>query len=353
MQRWNQHSRVNLAELKTQIVKKIGVERTKLYFYYLNKFLNLKVSKIEFNKLCFRVLGRENIPLHNHFICSILKNACNAKISPQLNHDKEVPISTRDGSHTFLNGKTDFASYPSIITGNNIASEDGILKPVQHHQVLLEKADREGEVLFHHQNKLLPAKRSTDGSLSIQSREQSEVSVVEDRKETSTLSSLVAPLGIPFCSASVASNARCTSSHDIGGLLDSRSLREKMQQIAVAQGLGEVSMDSANLLNIGLDAYLKGLIKSCIELVGTRCGCNLVTKSSHKHNSHMKLVNGCFPDHRMQMQSSSRLLDGVQEQRSHFSISLLDFKVAMELNPQQLGEDCPLLLEKIMHVIEE
>ncbi|THG07917.1 hypothetical protein TEA_021089 [Camellia sinensis var. sinensis] len=28
-------------------------------------------------------------------------------------------------------------------------------------------------------------------------------------------------------------------------------------------------------------------------------------------------------------------------------ISLLDFKVAMELNPQQLGEDWPLLLEKI------
>jgi hypothetical protein len=33
---------------------------------------------------------------------------------------------------------------------------------------------------------------------------------------------------------------------------------------------------------------------------------------------------------------------------------MLDFKVAMELNPQQLGEDWPLLLEKIcMHSFED
>ncbi|KAJ9178882.1 hypothetical protein P3X46_010729 [Hevea brasiliensis] len=362
MQRRNQQSRVNLAELKTQIVKKIGVERTKLYLYYLNKFLNLKLSKVEFNKLCFRILGRENIPLHNEFICSILKNACNAKISPPLNRDKEVATSASDGSHTFPNGKADFASHLSTITSDNRASEDGIPKPVQHHQVLSQKGDTEGDVLFHHPNKLLLAKRSTDGSLSIQCKEQSKIFVDEDRKEISAVSSLEAPLGIPFCSVSVggarkplplASNDRCTSSYDNGGLLDTQSLRERMQQIAVAQGLDEVSMDSANLLNFGLDAYLKGLIKSCIELVGTRHGCDLVTKNSQKQNSRMKLVNGFWPGHSMQVQSSGRVLDGVQEQRYHFSISLMDFKVAMELNPQQLGEDCPLLLEKIMHVIEE
>ncbi|KAF2301649.1 hypothetical protein GH714_028510 [Hevea brasiliensis] len=362
MQRWNQPSRVNLAELKTQIVKKIGVDRTKLYFYYLNKFLNLKLSKVEFNKLCFRILGRENIPLHNQFICSILKNACNAKISPPLNHDKEVPNFTSDGSHIFPNGKADFGSHRSSITEDDIASEDGVPKLVQHHQVLLKKADTEGEVLFHHPTKLLLSQQSTDGLFSVQNKEQSEVSVVEDRKELSAVSSLVAPLGIPFCSVSVggarkplllASNDRCTSPYDIGGLLDSQLLRERMQQIAAAQGLDEVSVDSANLLNQCIDLYLKGLIKSCVELVGARHGCDLMTKNSHRHNSHTKVVNGFLPGHHMQLQNSSRLSDGMQEQRSHFSISLLDFKVAMELNPQQLGEDWPLLLEKITHVIEE
>ncbi|KAJ6341148.1 hypothetical protein OIU78_009339 [Salix suchowensis] len=97
-----------------------------------------------------------------------------------------------------------------------------------------------------------------------------------------------------------------------------------MQKIAAAHGLDGVSMDSANLLNSSLDAYLKRLIKSCTELINRSCGC-----------------------HRFQVQSSNRISGGMQEQRSHFLISLLDLKVAMELNPHQLGEDWPLLLEKI------
>ncbi|XP_002512776.2 uncharacterized protein LOC8280296 [Ricinus communis] len=357
MQRWNQHSRVNLAELKTQIVKRIGAEKTKLYFYHLNKFLNLKLSKVELNKLCFRVLGRENIPLHNQFICSILKNACNAKTAPPSSIDKEVPICTSDGSHTFPNGKADFASPQSTTEGDNVALEDGIQKLVQHHQILLD-AEREGSIF----TKLPQGKQSTDGSVSIQSKEESEVSLVEDGKEVFTKSSLVAPLGIPFCSPSVggarkplplASNSRCASSYDTGGLLDLPSLRERMQQIATSQGLEGVSVDSVNLLSSGLDGHLKGLIKSCIELVGTRRRCDLITKNSCKHNSNGKLVNGFFSGHHMPLQNSSRHIDGMQEQKPHFSISLQDFKIAMELNPQQLGEDWPLLLEKIMHAFEE
>lgn len=282
-----------------------------------------------------------------------------------MSHDKEVPKSTSNGSHTFPNGKAEFASHRPTVTGtgDNIASEDGIAKLVQHHQVLLEKEDREGEVLFHHPTKLLFSEQSTDGSFSVQNNAESEVSVVEGRKEiSSAVSSLVAPLGIPFCSVSVggackslhlASNDRYSCSYDNGGLLDSQSLRERMQQIARAQGLDEVSADSANLLNIGLDVYLKGLIKSCIELAGARHGCDLMSKNSHKRNSHMKLVNGFVTGHHMQLQNCSGILDGMQEQRSHLSISLLDFKVAMGLNPQQLGEDWPLLLEKIPHAIED
>ena len=341
MQPSSQHSRVNLAELKVQIVKRIGADRSKLYFYYLNRFLSLKLSKVEFNKLCVSVIGKDNVLLHNQFIRSILKNACNATVPPPLpSPDKEVPTSASDWSYSYPNGKADFSSHQSTITDDNIASEDGIQKLVQHHQ--------EGEVSLQRPAKLSQIKQSTDGLVSVHSKEQSEIT------EIST--PLQAPLGIPFCIVSAgcsrgpltfASNDRCASSYDSGGLLDTQTLREQMQQIAAAHGLDGVSMDSANLLNSSLDAYLKRLIKSCTELINRRRGCDLTKNNSQENRSEGKLVNGFLPGHRFQVQSSNRILDGMQEQRSHFLISLLDLKVSMELNPQQLGEDWPLLLEKI------
>ncbi|CAK7336376.1 unnamed protein product [Dovyalis caffra] len=349
MQSSTQQPRVNLAELKVQIVKRIGAERSKLYFYYLNKFLSLKLSKVEFNKLCVRVIGKDNVLLHNQFIRSILKNACNATVPPPLllpSHDKEVPTSASDGSCYYPNGKADFASHQSIVSDDNIASEDGIQKLVQHHQG--------GEVFLHRPAKLALIKLSTDGLVSVHSKEQSETS------EISTVTPLQAPLGIPFCTVSaggsrrpltLASNDRFASLCHRGGLLDAQTLRERMQQIVAAHGLDGVSMDSANLLSSGLDAYLKRLIKSCIELINTRCGCDSTNNNLQKNHSEGKLVNGFLPGHHFQMQSSNKILDGMQ---SHFPISLLDFKVAMELNPQQLGEDWPLLLEKICtHQSEE
>lgn len=325
MQWLNQHSRVNLAELKTHIIRKVGVERSKLYFYYLNEFLNSKLSKTEFNKLCVRVLGKENIPLHNQLICSILKNACNAKAAPPKSHDKEVSTTKSDASHSFSNGKVDFASQQSTITGDNIASEDGLQKLVQHHQVIFESSERDDSV-----------------------------SVVKDEKEISAMSPLVAPLGIPFCKPSpLPSIHRCAGSYDTGALLGSHSLRERMQKIAAAHGLDGVSMDSANLLNRGLDVFLKRLIKSCVELVGASSGCDMISKDSSKLNSRGMPANGFLQSHHMPVPSGSRLLDGTQGQRSQLSISLLDFKVAMQLTPQQLGEEWPLLVEKIMDSLEE
>ena len=351
MQPSTQHSRVNLVELKVQIVKRIGAERSKLYFYYLNKFLSLKLSKAEFNKLCVRVIGKDNVLIHNQFIRSILKNACNATVPPPPppSRDKEVPTSASDGSYSYPNGNADLASHLSTVTDDNIASEDGKQKLVQHHQ--------EGEV-FHHPAKLPLIKQSTDGLVSVHRKEQSEIS------EISTVTPLRAPLGIPFCTVSaggshrpltLASKDRCASSYDSGGLLDTQTLRERMQQLATAHGLHDVSMDSASLLNSGLDAYLKRLVKSCIELINRERGCDYSTKSnSQKNHSESKHVNGFLPGHHFQVQSSNMILNGTQEQRSHFPISLLDFKVAMELNPQELGEDWPLLLEKICtHPSEE
>ncbi|XAR50433.1 hypothetical protein NMG60_11004761 [Bertholletia excelsa] len=409
MQPPHQLQRINLAKLKAQIVKKLGPEGSKQYFTYLNRFLNLKLSKVEFNRLCVRILGKENVRLHNNFIHSILKNACIAKVPPQT-PDSEVPNSVRavgnketpcDASKQSLpnlsvlsngeipplshkvrtgtrdrkisdhpgafgpNGKTNIVldqSLPEHDINGNVDLENGdltphdIQRPLQHHQRVKEQAN-------YQLNSSLVHKRLLDGSVSVHSKDKIEAAARENRNEVAARSMLHAPLGLPCCPSSVggarrsiplASVNRLASSFNFGGLLDTATLRERMEQIAITQGIEGVSMDCANLLNNGLDTYLKGLIASCIELVGARSGNEPMKGSAHKLQANLKFANIVRFNHRHHMQSSSRPMEGIQERRPCSPVSLLDFRVAMELNPQQLGEDWPLLLEKICtHAYDE
>ncbi|CAL5350406.1 unnamed protein product [Camellia sinensis] len=411
----HQNSRIDVAELKAQIVKKIGPERSKRYFYYLNRFLNQKLSKVEFDMLCFRIFGRENVQLHNQFIRSILENSCHAKTPPPVHevgpaksavvavkssptiedgHGQSglvssnqmpsvpvwsngvvLPVSPRKGRSAIRgrkfseqpsplgpNGKADSASYPSMATEDSFVKtvmENGNLVPcdyrrsVQHIQGLAEHPD----------NGRPRISKSIDAPFSLHSKDQTEADVGEDDEEVEhashlniSRSPLHAPLGIPFCSASVGgarkalpsvSTSNVISYFDGGGLSDKETLRKRMEQIALVQGLGGVSMDSANMLNNMLDVYLTQLIGSCVELVGLTAGYELKRLPAHKHQIQSKLSNGMWPCNHLHMQSSGAPQEAMEEQRPHCSISLLDFKVAMELNPQQLGEDWPLLLEKI------
>ncbi|CAI9767232.1 unnamed protein product [Fraxinus pennsylvanica] len=425
MQPPHQHSRINLTELKAQILSKLGLEGSKQYFYYLNRFLGLKLSKVEFDKLCLRILGRENIPLHNQFLRSILKNACSAKVPPQVSHEDEVlkhatQVSNKEipgdghqqnGSHAAItqasgslglsngadmlsvshrkartayrdrrtserhsalgpNGKTSFASQQLPATQSsdfNVIYENGHLDPpdigkLVHRQGLKQKAENEREFLGPHTMKLSEVNRSSDGSVSVHNKDQTQLLVRDKRREVSARSPLRAPLGIPLCPVStggalrslpLSSSSRCTSTFDDGSLLDSLTLRERMEHISSAQGLEGVSAECAYILNLGLDSYMKHLISSCIELVGVRSGDELTVNNRQKHQACMKVVNGVRPGHQDQMQGSGRPLD-VQEHRTHCPISLQDFRIAMELNPLQLGENWSLLLEKICtHSFEE
>jgi hypothetical protein len=412
----HQSSRVDLVELRTQIVKKIGVERSKKYFYYLNRFLSQKLSKSEFDKSCFRLLGRENLPLHNNLIRSILKNACQAKTPPPIyeagptksllqapnsspvredGHEQSgslipnqntpiwsngvLPVSPRKirsgirdrkqrdrPSPLGPNGKVECISHQSIGTedsGSKFVVENGesapcdFQRPVQHLQTVAEQSENEREG---------SAQRPIEGSR-IQSKDQT--AFVEDGEEVEhanrlnfSRTPLLAPLGIPFCSASVggarktmpvASSGDFVRYYDSGELSDSEMLRKRMEQIAAAQGLGGVTMECANRLNNMLDSYLKRLIKSCVELAGARSLHDPRKHPVHKQQA-QKVINRMWASNHAHMQSSSGPVEGMQEQRQHSSISMLDFKVAMELNPQQLGEDWPLLLEKIcMHSFED
>ncbi|KAI4316220.1 hypothetical protein L6164_024219 [Bauhinia variegata] len=416
-----QSSRIDLGELKAQIVKKIGIDKSKRYFYYLNGFLSQKLSKTEFDKLCYRVFGRENLSLHNHFIRSILKNACQAKTPPLIqssgptkssihatnispsredgheqsgasfqNQNQNVPIwsngvlpvSPRKGrsgirdrklrdrpSPLGPNGKVDSVSHQSTGTednGSKVDMENGTLtpfdyqRPIQHLQAVAELPENErGDAVQR------PGEKTR-----IHGKGPTEASIVEDGEEVEQLnrlsfsrSPLLAPLGIPYCSASVGgarkalpvgSTGDFVSCHDSGSLSDTDTLRRRMEQIAAVQGLGGVSMECANMLNNVLDVYLKRLIRSCVDLVGARSTNELRKLSALKQQIQGKVINGMWPSNHLHLQSGGGSAETVTEHRPPSTVSLLDFKVAMELNPQQLGEDWPLLLEKIStHAFDE
>ncbi|KAG6383095.1 hypothetical protein SASPL_157165 [Salvia splendens] len=420
MQPPHHYSRINLAELKAQLVKKVGPEGSKQYFYFLHMFLSLKLSKVEFNKLCLRIIGRENIPLHNQLIRSILRNACSAKTPPPANQKDDVSrhgvhlagkdMSTdsllQNGSHANVaqasgspclsngggdllplsprkvrtnirdrktgdrrsalgpNGKASFATHlPAATLSSDFGAvlENGDLNPPDMRR-LLKQSGSENEILAPNAAKMSIDRRSLDVSAPSCSKDQTELIVSDDGNEASARSPLRAPLGVQLRPVSIGGahralplsrSSRCLGSYSNGSLLDSLTLRERMEQIALVQGLEGVSVDSANILNHGLDAYMKGLIRSCIELVGSRSGHETTENKPNKHPSYMKLINGVKPGHQYLMQHSGKTME-VQDQRSQSPISLQDFRVAMELNPRKLGEDWPLLLEKICtHAFEE
>lgn len=218
--------------------------------------------------------------------------------------------------------------------------------------------------------------------ISADSKAATEAVTVEDGEEAeqvddkSTIwfdSPLQAPLGVPFCPGSVGAARRAPHNGSVSYLTttlsnqdegfdnsellpDTETLHRQMERIAAAEGLQGVSMDCAKLLNNGLDSFLKKLIESGINLRGARL-CHEQGKLGPPKQNLCKLgpvVNGFWPPHSMQLQSASTLMEAPLKARSRPPLSLLEFKVAMELNPQQLGEDWPLQLEKInSHVSEE
>ncbi|KAF8084681.1 hypothetical protein N665_0707s0014 [Sinapis alba] len=346
MQR-SQDERIHLGELKGHIVKKIGVERCKKYFNYLSRFLCQKLTKREFDKSCFRLLGRENLSLHNQLIRSILRNATVSKSPPPPVQDLAKPIHSRGDNHNdpvWSNGVLPISprkvrsgmldrkvrdgplrsnghmlqQHPVCREGNSsVRIENGDLSRVDHQRSGRYGAadEREGEFLR-------PSKNHVATAAAV-------------RDDENQVTPLVAPLGIPFCSASVGGGSRRTvpvstimSCNNTGGLPDREMLRKRMESIAVAQGLEGVSMECANTLNTMLDVYLKKLIKSCTDMVGAR---STYGDNQQSQNS-------------LQIQTQNGPFDRTQD---HHSVSLLDFRTAMELNPQQLGENWPTLRERI------
>lgn len=376
-------TRINLGELKFRIAKRVGPDRARLYFSYLSRLLAQKLSKVEFNKLCISALGQENIHLHNELVYSILKNACNAKTPPLP--PKPVRVVGRktanevDGSR---HAKTGVQPPPILSNGDlfptsprksrtaggrdrRLKDWSSLLGPTG---VIVKENGISGHcdlkrLLQNHQGMLAeqPAKRPRMGSsLGIEMVEEVEEEVVV---QSSSLDlclrrhPLRAPLGIPFCPPSVGGSRRPLTlansrssigrSFSSGELCNVEDLRKRMEEIVRVQGLEGVSVDCADLLNNGLDTYLKQIIKSCFQLVLSRSDKEPIKHSPCQQLLQKNPVNGAWQGHNMHAVSTGEYLGERLEQKNCSPLSLQDFKVTMELNPKQLGENWPLLIEKI------
>ncbi|KAM3386299.1 hypothetical protein ACQJBY_009738 [Aegilops geniculata] len=366
-----QNSRIDLREIKSKIVKTIGPERAKKYFQHLERFLSSKLSKNEFDKLCLVALGRENLPLHNHLIRSILFNASAASGPPAINASKLAEDVT-NSEHTMVphvwNGDTlskhvkdkhslsrnaNTLTQHSLLThGETINRENGApnLIGLKRYTQL-----RQSEHVEPFTKRSCMGKAPLNFHGSLHSNGPSAINARESLGEEITQHAQVpvqAPIGIQFGSAnfcqakkpsaiaSVSSDNSSICCYDLGELCDTLSLRKKMEKTAQMEGLEGVSVECADLLNNGVDVFLKQLIGSCVELVGARSQHGKLSHAALKQQLGRKIVNG------VSLQNHTHVQGGIIPPGTK-SISMQDLKAVSELNPRLLGVNASGLLEKI------
>ncbi|KAG6519578.1 hypothetical protein ZIOFF_023072 [Zingiber officinale] len=370
----------NLGDLKSQIFKRLGQEQAQQYFSYLNHFLLQKLSKQEFNKLCILTLGHENIPLHNQLIRLIFHNACHAK---ERSYDKFPQIllmkksSQVDDILAFSqdpNAKRQTAfdcdmlqKLPHKINhgtenywikdhSSNLG-QNGMVE-ISDVAVFSENGDSKGSMQKRYCGAYeLPPKRARIQQTSLRKQVSLDskfiagvVPLVHKHGKNYRIdmdffkAPIQAPLGIHLCSERIGGAKRsrfssgsgtCNSfrsSYDYSALYPTEALKKRIEKITQAQGLEGVTLDCANLLNMALDAYLKRLIRSCVELVGER-------------NSHLPVKQQIhnLPPHSMSY-SSGRVGNNTQVQGSigasegKHVLNMLDFKIQLPL-PSNMNDN--------------
>ena len=344
------NSRIDTLELKSLILKKFGHQRADKYFDQLTRLFSLKITKCEFDKFCLRIIGRENISLHNHFIRSILKNTCLGKVPPHKGVERagsNLTVKTANGYKRNCLQSLYREAFPSSPRkGRSPVSRD---RKCRDRPSPLGPLGKPQSMACEELNSRAQEQQSATELLSTGSRPPIEFASVEDGEEVEQMavspgvqsrSPVTAPYGIlmnlggsrkALSNISRGSNYIPETCLNSGELPDTRSLRSHLEQKLEMEGIG-VSLDCVNLLNNGLDVYLKRLIEPCMALAGSRCD-----------NEQLKSASGEF------IPGLNGTLPGryAQRQRKSVNASMLDFRFAMESNPQILGEDWPVQLEKI------
>jgi hypothetical protein len=367
-----QSTYIDLRGIQSNIVKRVGPVRAKKYFQHLERFLSSRLSKDEFDKLCLGALGRENRTLHNHLIRSILHNASQACGPPVINDpklvrdapssghalgppvwDNGVALNQNDKENMSLSRREGALTRKSLLNhGEAIIRENGgshlsdlrsysQLEQNEHVEPLVKRLRVEKEPFSLHD--------------SVHSNGPSSLPYRENRGQHNLHHSqgpVQAPLGIqlhhtcfsrsqkPLSLASVTQNDTADPCIELGELCDTLSVKKRMDTMAEAEGLEGVSMECADLLNNGIDVFMKQLIGPCIELVRARSQHVKLRHAALKQQLCRKLINGVSLQNHIAGQGGNIPVEVN-------SISMQDLKVAMELNPRLLGLNASLLLQKI------
>ncbi|KAK4792884.1 hypothetical protein SAY86_023319 [Trapa natans] len=335
------YSRVSTFELKTQIIRKIGHLRAEKYFSHIKRLLSAEITKSEFDRLCIRTIRREMIPLHNQLIRSILRNAT-IHIGAVNKQIEEGKVLVKDLNVHQINGFKSlygnaFPSSPrkgrsSVHWYQRFKDRPSPLGPLGKPQSISSEALTAWK------------QQSATELLSLGSRPPIEVASVEDGEEVEQIagspgaqsrSPVTAPLGVsvnlvsprkaPSTSIICYSSLGESCQHS-GFLPDTQSLKGLLIHKLENEGL-KVSLDCVNLLNNGLDSYLKKLIDSGISLPQSRRGVDPLKQINRQAGLKNNLLVKKTPD--------------------HLYVPLLDFQAAIQMDPRILGEHWATHLERI------
>ncbi|XP_022775130.1 uncharacterized protein LOC111317067 [Durio zibethinus] len=341
-------SRIDTLELKSLIERKIGRIKAEKYFNLLTRFLSLKIAKPEFDRLCIGTIGRENVRIHNHLLRSVVRNASLSKTPPLRENKLEGSLSVKVANgyqrSNLQSLCKDFPQSPHKGRTPNLrdCKFRDRLSPLGPHGKSHGTACEDAVLKAQEQQsatELLSLGSRPPGSV----EDGEEVDQAAGSPSIHSRSPVRAPLGISLNAKGMRKvpwNGLPSASetcHFRGELPDSGSLRKRLEQKLEMEGLN-ISVDCANLLNNSLDIFMKRLIKPCLELAGSRSGQKLIDQA---HNWSMASLNGMQPVRCAQKQSGS------------ISASMLDFRVAMELNPLILGVGWPIQLEKVCLLASE
>ncbi|GJM96716.1 hypothetical protein PR202_ga13578 [Eleusine coracana subsp. coracana] len=290
-------ARVDIAELKQRLVKRLGRQRAGMYFAYLTRLLNLKLTKVEFDRLCYATIGKENIPLHNSLIKGIISNALSGVPPPS-----RQAVTGQSGTTTAPSGHCVGIALPVVgNVGAVVDSGDGELGR--------DRATAVGKVV------------------SVEDGE--EVEQVRSAPCVQSRSPISAPLGISVAGSSVVRTRRMDDSmpscYDFGHLLDTGTLFEGLQRRLHSNGIG-VTAQGVDALNRGLDEFLRRLMKPCMDLSRVRSSSRIISKVNEKFAARM---------------------NGLRQPNQGHCTALQDFAVAVQSDPHLLGPNWSTQLEKI------
>jgi hypothetical protein len=290
-------ARVDIVELKQRLAKRLGRQRADKYFAHLTRLLDLKLAKVEFDRLCYAVIGKENIPLHNTLIKGIISNALSGVPPPS-----RQAVTGQSGTTTAPSGQCVGVALPVLgNVGAVVDSGDG--------QLARERATAVGKVV------------------SVEDGE--EVEQVRSAPCVQSRSPISAPLGISVAGSSGARTRRMDYPmplcYDSGHLLDTGTLCEGLQRRLHIEGIG-LSVQGVEALNRGLDKFLRRLIKPAMDLSRVRSSGKIIRKVNEKFAARM---------------------NGLRHPNQGHCTTLQDFAVAMQSDPHLLGAIWSTHFEKI------